>query len=380
MQLRSAALALVLAGCAPGGGAVFETPAEGATTGGASTGAGTEGGLPTGELPLPPLTPDLPDETGGAPSDLLRVPAHAQWRHRAIGQPVAGDWTALEFDDSAWSEGQAPFGDGVGALTPIAADQAPIGLRLRRHFQAEAPVEGLLRLDLLRSDGVAVYLNGELLARSNLAAGPLPDDALADDNLTGLEAQRYIQLVAPATAVRAGDNVVAVEVRRYSPGVAGLIFDLQLEPWDPATAPGDQLAAQVRTISRGGEYADSNVAAVWVESDAGFVRTLGLWAEVRREHLIRWRSNSQEDTTDATTAATRKSHGTLDLYWDLRDAAGQAAAPGSYKLLVEYTEDNSNEGDSPGPVYVVPFTLGGGPHVVAAPEHPHFGDVLIVSP
>lgn len=372
MQLiRRVSLCALACACAPAGGARFEFTGTG---GGTTELAGSSSGVE------PPPGPD-PDpgegDTGGPATGATLIPAHASWRWSDLQTPVAGDWTALEFDDSTWPEGQAPFGDEAGAATPATA---ALGLRLRRRFTAAAAGETTLKLYLRRGEGAAVYLNGAPLARSNLAPDPRPADARAEVDLDGNEPLRYVQLAAPASLL-AGDNVVAVEVRRAAPGEPGLHFDLRLDVWDLAAEPADELSAQVRTIGYGGEYADDNAAVAWIERDGGeLVRTLAVWAEVRREHLIRWRATSGNDVADAMTSATRGRHGTLDLRWDLHDLQGQAAPPGAYRLLVEFTEDNSNKGAPAGPVLDIPFTLGGGPHLAATPDHPRFTDLLLVAP
>jgi hypothetical protein len=374
MQLRRRAWLCALAcACTPAGGVSFE-PDPG--TGGGSTTefSGSSGG---GEEvpPPPPPSSGTGGDTGGPASGATLIPAHASWRFVDFATPVAGEWTALEFDDKAWSEGQAPFGDDASAATPVSA---PLGLRLRRSFTAAAQ-EVTLKLFLRRGDGAAVYLNGAPLVRSNLAADPRPDGASATVDLTGNEPLRYIQLAAPATLL-AGDNVIAVEVRRAGPGAPGLHFDLQLDIWDLTAAPAE-LSAQIRTISYGGEYASDNAAVAWIERDGvGVVRTLAVWAEVRREHLVRWRAASSGDITDAMTAATRGRHGTLDLSWDLHDAAGQPAPPGAYRLLVEFTEDDSNKGAPAGPAIAVPFELGDGAQPVVVADQPRFADLLLVAP
>ncbi|MFY0536145.1 DUF2271 domain-containing protein [Nannocystis pusilla] len=225
-----------------------------------------------------------------------------------------------------------------------------------------------------------MWLNGAPLLRSNLPPDPLAADTRAQTDLKGNEPLRYIRVAAPHANLLAGDNVVAVEVRRYQSGAAGLGFDLQLDVWDMSYEPADTLTAQVRTRSYGGEYADEHVGAAWIQGSGGLVRTLSVWAEVREQHLIRWRSLSDGDNADAMTSATRGSHRTTDLAWDLKDRLGQPAPPGDYKLVVEFTEDNSNEGAPPGPVLEIPFTLGGGPHLTDVPAHPQSADGLLVAP
>lgn len=391
MPRHGLVLALVLA-CAPDGGARFEYPPTSAGDGTGSTTAYTTGAddsLTSGGPGLPPPLPTTADpsgatgdsDTGGGPVPTALIPARATWRWQPLQTAVAGDWKVVGFDDSTWSEGQAAFGDGPGDATPIDPATAPLGLRLRHTFTVPAAADDvLLRAYLRRGDGVAVWLNGAPLLRSNLPPDPLAADARAQTDLEGNEPLRYIRLAAPHANLLAGDNVVAVEVRRFQAGAAGLGFDLQLDLWDMSREPADTLTAQVRTRSYGGEYADEHVGAAWIEGSGGLVRTLSVWAEVREQHLIRWRSLSDGDNADAMTSATRGSHRTTDLAWDLKDRLGQPAPPGDYALVVEFTEDNSNEGAPPGPVLEIPFTLGGGPHLTDVPAHPQFADGLLVAP
>jgi len=388
-----ALLALILA-CSPEGGARFEYPMS--TAGGSEgTGSTTLYGtsdfdpLTSGGPGLPPPNPGSGDpsagtsgsDTGGGPVPGSLIPAKATWRYLPLQSAVDGDWKVAGFDDSAWPEGQAAFGDAPGDATAIDPASAPLGLRLRHTFSVPEAAQGLtLRAYLRRGDGVAVWLNGAPLVRSNLPPDPLAADARAVSDLKGNEPLRYIRAGATGVDLLAGDNVVAVEVRRFQSGAAGIGFDLQLDVWDMSYEPQDSLTAQVRTRSYNGEYADEHVGVAWIENGGGLVRTLVIWAEVREQHLIRWRSLSGGDNADAMTSATRGSHRTTDLSWDLKDRLGQPAAPGPYKLVVEFTEDNSNEGEPPGPVLEIPFTLGGGPHLADVPAHPHFADGLLVAP
>lgn len=380
-------------GCTPEGGVSFEVPDSG-VPGFASTGTGA-GGESTGPgSGLPPAT-SLPmtgspteatgaeatgEETGGSASLGTLIAARAKWRYFASASPPADGWAAPEFDDSQWPEGAAPVGDEGDVATVVGAAAAPVGVYLRRRFTATPGAERLM-LYLRRGDGAAVFLNGTELVRSNLPVGPLGPDTLAEDDLGGDEVRRYVRFAAPAEALRDGENVVAVILRRGEAGQVGLGFDLQLEAITLASLPGDELRAQWRTRSYGGEYARENVGAAWIETaSGGFVRTLIVWAEVRREHLVAWQASAGGDVVDAITGATRGGHRTSEVAWDLRDAQGQAAAPGAYRLRLEFTEENSNKGDPAGPGLEVPFTLGAGPSLPTAPVSPQYRDVLVVAP
>ena len=394
-------LCAVLGGCTPEGGVSFEAPESGVTEagsggsgGGGSSGEGGVSGLPPPSTTLPPPSTTSPstssptsgaeetgdDTSGGGPSMGTLIAARAKWRVLASASPPASDWAAPGFDDSAWLEGAAPVGDEGDVATVVDAAKAPVGVYLRGRFVATPGAEQLM-MYLRRGDGAAVYLNGTELLRTNLPGGTLGSDTLAEEDLKGDEVLRYLRFAVPGGALKEGENVVGVALRRAQSGQVGLGFDMQLDAIALASLAKDELRAQWRTRSYGGEYARENVGAAWVETAAGgFVRTLIVWAEVRREHLVRWQSTADGDVVDAITGATRGGHRTSEVVWDLRDAQGQAAAAGEYRLMFEFTEADSNKGDPAGPRLEVPFTLGGGPSLPAVPASPHYRDVLVVAP
>jgi hypothetical protein len=128
---------------------------------------------------------------------------------------------------------------------------------------------------------------------------------------------------------------------------------------DGSAAPVTGVHYAFQTIPYGGEYDPDHVVAIWIERDGSFVRTLEVHADNRIEHLVRWRLASDENDNDAITGATIEEEGDpISGTWDLVDADGNPAPPdGAYTFLVEFTEDNSDEGEPEGPVLEVPFRL-----------------------
>jgi len=97
----------------------------------------------------------------------------------------------------------------------------------------------------------------------------------------------------------------------------------------------------VTTTSYNGHYAPRHVLAIWIEDSSGnFVKTLLVNAAARKSYLTNWLSNSSGNVTDATTGATLNSHSTHSVTWNGTNKSGTAVATGTYKLCVEYTEDN----------------------------------------
>ena len=367
------ALCLLLA-CAPQGGlAVDRSPSDlFATTVDTS---GADDSDQTGASADPPPLPGDDDSGSGGAADGLLIPARARWRY--LLDAPADDWRDLAFDDSTWPEGQSPIGGGGAPdlVTELTTAAAPIAARLRHRFtlaDADALPADLV-LHLRRADAATIYLNGALVLRTNLVdADP---NAAPDVAASGDEGRRYLRFILPGEALQPGDNVLALELRRGD-ALAPFAVDLQLEP----AAASQSAYFQLRSRTYGGEYGDDNVGAVWVERASGeFVRTLALWAATRREHLVRWRAASGDNTVDAITSATRKSHVTSALTWDLRDAAGAVVTPGAYRLRAEFTEDNSNKGEPLGPEIALSFTLGDG-GAVTYERDGYFRDVTLITP
>lgn len=95
----------------------------------------------------------------------------------------------------------------------------------------------------------------------------------------------------------------------------------------------------VLTHPVGGNYAPANVGAIWVETSSGqFVKTLAYWAFIRGFYLSKYNAETSGNKVDAVTAATLYSHQTHTVMWNLKDASGNPAPDGAYKVIVEVTD------------------------------------------
>jgi len=113
----------------------------------------------------------------------------------------------------------------------------------------------------------------------------------------------------------------------------------------------------VTTSPSKGKYSPSHVLAIWVtdEKDA-LVKTLRMDGNKRKKHLVQWISAFADGKVDAVTSATLKSHQSVKVFWDCKDAQGKAVAEGKYRIRVEFTEANG-----PGPATPkdhIEFTVG----------------------
>lgn len=171
----------------------------------------------------------------GQPSTSTVVARESTWRWRyAAGAPSAG-WNAVGFDASSWAQGPAVLG--FGSTVPLATDvdtfatveERPIAAYFSRTFQvANASAVTDLVLETVADDGVAVYVNGTEVGRSNLPPGDLTSRTYAStaQNTTTARAAP-VRIVVPARLLRSGTNVIAAETHLKYRGTRDMSFDLE---------------------------------------------------------------------------------------------------------------------------------------------------------
>lgn len=162
------------------------------------------------------------------------VPSHAWWRFSDSATPPAANWNTTAFTDTAWAAGRGRLGYGNdGEWTPLtfganSADK-PLTAWFRHTFQLTGAdrYEGL-RLRMQRDDGAAVFLNGIELFRDNLPEGTLTATTRALATQGGADELSWRTWVLPATALREGRNVLAVQTHQAAPDSTDLGLDLEL--------------------------------------------------------------------------------------------------------------------------------------------------------
>lgn len=165
--------------------------------------------------------------------------------------------------------------------------------------------------------------------------------------------------------------------------ISTLLFTLLLSQRisvNAENAAGGSVTFQVRTVSYGGEYAEKNIGAIWVENSQNqFVKTLEVWARKRIKHLIKWNAASGGNVVDAVTGATMRAHTTHNLTWNCTDINGSVVPNGTYRVFVEFTEDDSNNsGKPPGKWTSVEFTKGSSPLNITPADETFFRDMELI--
>ena len=181
-------------------------------------------------------------------SFLTLVPAGAVWRYRDNGEDPGRGWNTLGYReprDRSWAGGPAQlgFGDGDEATTfsfELDLFDKPITAYFRHTFNSTIAASEL-KLRVLRDDGVAVYLNGGEVFRSNLPGGTLASSTLALTAITGAAENTWLTANLPPALLDNGANIVAAELHQSSSSTPDASFDLEL------TALGNVLPTVVLT-------------------------------------------------------------------------------------------------------------------------------------
>jgi hypothetical protein len=163
----------------------------------------------------------------------MLVPRRSVWKYHDLNANLSTSWRVADFDDSGWNSGPGPLGGGDGHIVTT-VNIGPSGSRFptiyfRRSFTVETPsaYEELI-IRLMRDDGAVVYLNGTLIASDGVSI-PTSHSAFATQVVDGANESTYFEHRSAASALVAGVNVLAVEVKNANATSSDLTFDLELE-------------------------------------------------------------------------------------------------------------------------------------------------------
>ncbi|WP_066511862.1 metallophosphoesterase [Rufibacter sp. DG15C] len=196
----------------------------------------------------PPVTP-LPG---------LPVTLKSTWKYLDNGTDQGTAWRTSTFDDSQWKSGNGQFGYGDGDESTILnygpnTSSKYITYYFRKSITIPTDVAYTsYNLKLVRDDGAVVYVNGTEVFRSNMPTGTVSYTTLA---ATSNEAT--ISFTLPATAFRAGVNVIAVEVHQNYASSSDISFDLEVIGSGGTTTPQVPVLVRGPFLQKGSQTAMS---------------------------------------------------------------------------------------------------------------------------
>lgn len=156
--------------------------------------------------------------------DARPLPWRSRWRYLDDGTDPGVDWTLPGFDDDSWKRGAAQLGYGNDEDTRLISSPVQPSTLFRRTFTLpDAP--DYATVSLLFDDGIAVWINGELLYSEAVENGL----GLAEWASAPGEDDHTVLRVDAETLMAPGENTIAVMVKQAGPDSSSMSFDLQIE-------------------------------------------------------------------------------------------------------------------------------------------------------
>ncbi len=196
--------------------------------------------------------------------DASLVAAGAIWKYLDDGSDQGTAWRTTDFDDNAWASGPAPlgYGDNQPTIVSFGPEETNkyITTYFRRTFVVNDPAALTnLTLGLERDDGAVVYLNGTEVFRSNLPGGTIDYLTRAPVAVGGADETTFYSTNISPALLRAGANLLAVEVHQQSGTSSDLTFDLKL------SGSGQQRAPELKAVRQ-----SSQLVLSWSASTLGY--------------------------------------------------------------------------------------------------------------
>ncbi|WP_124636650.1 metallophosphoesterase [Taibaiella sp. KBW10] len=167
--------------------------------------------------------------------DTLPIMKGSKWAYNDSGISLDGSsWTTTNYNDTFWSQGPGKLGYSDNALTILnygpSASNKYITYYFRKKFNVPsvAALSDTLLLNLLRDDGAIVYINGQEVLRSNMAAGAFDYQTFSSAIVDGVDESTYFPYHVPKNLLVDGINTIAVEVHQRDGTSSDLGFDMDL--------------------------------------------------------------------------------------------------------------------------------------------------------
>ena len=186
------------------------------------------------------------------------VQGGSTWRYLDDGSDQGTAWRAPAFLEDDWASGPAQLGYGDGdEVTPLGFGPNGNSKYTTTYFRHRFNVIGAasttaLTLQVMRDDGVVVYLNGEEVMRDNMPEGDIGFDSWANNAIGGADESAFNQRDIDPDLLLEGENVLAVEIHQANPNSSDISFDLALDAlMFPANQPPTVDAGSDRSTTVG---------------------------------------------------------------------------------------------------------------------------------
>lgn len=162
--------------------------------------------------------------TSQVPTKSIAFPQGSEWKFRDDGKDPGDSWYRAAYSDESWDSGVGPFGYGYSVATTLHKTEpfTQTSVYFRKAFTLPDYISGAL-VRIRVDDGAAIYVNGELAAKHNVAN--LEHDRHAMSSVNETEET----IVLPVELFQRGSNIIGVMVKQAGKTSPDLFFDMELE-------------------------------------------------------------------------------------------------------------------------------------------------------
>lgn len=168
---------------------------------------------------------------------------NSSWKYNDLGVSLDSvNWTTSNYVDTSWNFGNGVFGYGNGnASTTLSYGASSTNKYPTYYFRSSVFVQDTSVIDslifnVMRDDGVVVYVNGTEAFRMNMPAGTIDYNTLATNTVGGNDETTYFTQKS-GNLFNQGINVVAVELHQATLNSSDLSFDMEIDFQKPPLAP-----------------------------------------------------------------------------------------------------------------------------------------------
>jgi len=178
------------------------------------------------------------------PSSENLIATGSIWKYSDTGMNLGYEWTARQYDDTAWPSGPAQLGYGDDdEATVVGYGPDASNKHITTYFRTSFELTDVARfhsltMSLLVDDGAVAYLNGQEIARVNMPSGRFQYTTPALQTIADEDA--FTDFEVSPDHLRSGTNVLAVEVHQASSSSSDISFDCSLSGETATVAQTEQ--------------------------------------------------------------------------------------------------------------------------------------------
>jgi hypothetical protein len=166
-------------------------------------------------------------------TDML-ISSGSPWKYLDNGTNQGTAWQSSGFNDASWASGNSELGYGDGGEATVVGyggntNAKFITTYFRKSFNVANPLAYvLLKMDVVRDDGIVVYLNGNEVYRNNMPAGAVSYTTLAPLAIGNADESAWNSATLNVSSLVQGNNIIAVEIHQQASTSTDISFNLKL--------------------------------------------------------------------------------------------------------------------------------------------------------